>query len=133
MRYAVILSVVAGLAGAAAQAEEVAVESSTLGASTVTLHLHGFLKKDELATLRLVASNEEALKLFVPGEAGRFAAIAVAPEEGFIRGGAPVGSASAVADLPDAATAASDALAACDGKRETPTPCVVVLEVAPAG
>ena len=69
------------------------------------------LTEEELATLRVVGSSEEALKLFVVSDKGH-AAIAVSPEDGFIRDGAPVASAIAVADLPDAETAKADALAA---------------------
>lgn len=120
-----------GLIGGAALAQDVATEVSTLGASTVTLHLHSFLTEEELATLRVIGTNEQALKLFVVSDKGH-AAIAVAPEEGFIREGAPVASAIAVADLPDAETAKADALAACDAARKSETPCVILLQVSPA-
>ena len=72
---------------------------------------------EELATLRVVGSNEEALKLFVVSDKGH-AAIAVSPDEGFIRDSAPVPSAIAVADLPDAETATAEALKACDAARK---------------
>jgi hypothetical protein len=119
-----------GLAGGAA-AQEVATEVSTLGGSTVTLHVHGFLSEQELSTLRLIGSNEEALKLFVVSDKGH-AAIAVSPEDGFIREGAPVASAIAVADLADAETARTEALAACDAARKGASPCVILLQVSPA-
>ncbi|WP_431300084.1 hypothetical protein [Tabrizicola sp. BL-A-41-H6] len=112
-------------------AQTVPVETSTLGSSAITLHLHPFLTEEELATLRLVMTNEQALSLFVPGKLGH-AALAVSPDDGFIRVGAPMGSATAVADLPDAAAAATAALAGCDAAKEGKLPCVVVLEIAPA-
>lgn len=113
-----------------AQTTEVPVEVSTNAGSSVTLHLHPFLAEDELATLRVVATNDQALSLFVASRTGH-AALAVAPDEGFIRDGAPVPSAIALTDLPDADAARSAALAACDAARKAATPCVVVLEVSP--
>ena len=101
------------------------------GVSTVTLHLQPFLTPEELATLRVVATDASALSLFVPGSTG-FAAIAAAPDDGFVRGGVPVASAQALADFPDAAAAASAVLGACDALRKGLQPCVLVLEVAPA-
>ncbi len=117
----------AGIAGA----EEVPVETSMLGASAITLHLHPFLTEEELTTLRLVMTNEQALSLFVPGKAG-FAALAMSPDDGFIRAGAPMGSAIAVGDLPDAEAARTAALTACEGAKQGAAPCVTVLEIAPA-
>jgi hypothetical protein len=117
---------VAGTAGA-----EVPVETATLGASAITLHLHPFLTDEELATLRLVMTNEQALGVFVPDKSG-FAALAVSPEDGFIRVGAPMGSAVAVGDLPDGAAARQAALAGCEAAKEGSAPCVTVLEIAPA-
>lgn len=113
-----------------ALAQSVATEVNELGASRVTLHLHSFLQQDELQTLRVVATHEEALKLFVPGKKGH-AAIAAAPREGFIRNGVPVASAVALSELPDAETARRDVLAACDAARKGGSGCVVILEVAP--
>lgn len=112
-------------------AQTPAVEEATLGEASIRLHPHPFLTAEELATLRLVMTNEQALSLFVPNNAGH-AALAVSPEDGFIRDGKPVASAIAIADLPDAAAAASAALAGCDGAKTGAAPCVVVLEVAPA-
>lgn len=120
-----------GLMGGIAAAQDVLTEVATLGGSTVTLHVHGFLTEQELATLRVIGTNEEALKLFVVSDKGH-AAIAVSPEDGFIRDGAPVASAIAVADLPDAETAKADALAACDAARNGASPCVILLQVSPA-
>jgi hypothetical protein len=118
--------------GAAAQAQTpaVPVEVSTNAGSAVTLHLHPFLAADELATLRVVATNDQALSLFVASRTGH-AALAVSPDEGFIRDGALVPSATALTDLPDADAARTAALAACDAARKAATPCVVVLEVSP--
>jgi hypothetical protein len=108
-----------------------ATEVARLGDSVITLHLHDFLTPEELTTLRLVASNDQALSLFVPNRKG-YAAIAVSPNEGFIRDGAPVASAKALAELPDAAGAKSAALEACNAARSAKADCVIVLEVAPA-
>lgn len=120
-----------GLMGGIAAAQDVLTEVATLGGSTVTLHVHGFLSEQELATLRVIGTNEEALKLFVVSDKGH-AAIAVSPDEGFIRESAPVASAIAVADLPDAETATTEALKACDAARKGEAPCVILLQVSPA-
>lgn len=107
-------------------------ETNVLDGAKITLHVYPFLDATELATLRLVLTNSQALSLFLPDHKG-FAAIAVAPDEGFIRGGKPIASASAISGLPDAQTAASKALAACDSARKASgQPCVVVLELGPA-
>ncbi|MCB6177182.1 hypothetical protein LHP98_03435 [Rhodobacter sp. Har01] len=126
---ALALALAAATAGGG-EAGGVATESARLGTSRVTLHVHPFLTGQELTALRLVMTNEEALKAFVP-VAGSYAAMAVSPDDGFIRNGAPVASAVAMAGLPDAAGAASAALAACDAARKAAAACVVVLEVAP--
>jgi hypothetical protein len=116
----------------AAHAEEpTPTEVTTLGASTVTLTLWGFLSEEELTVLRLVATDANALALFVPDAAG-FSALAASPDEGFIRGGVPVASAIALSGLPDAETARAAALADCAAKKVGAADCVVVLEVAPA-
>lgn len=127
IRVAAALAVLAG----SAHAGEIAIEEAKLGASAVRLYVHPFLAADELATLRLVLTNEQALSLFVPNAKG-FAALAAAPGEGVIREGKPVASAIALAELPDAAAAAKAATAACDAARKGGEACVVVLEVAPA-
>lgn len=116
--------------GHAAPAQQAAIEEATLGTFKVRLYAHSFLTPDELATLRLVMTNEQALSIFVPGTGG-FAALAASPSQGVIRDGKPVASAIALADLPDAAAAAKAATAACDGARKGGDPCVVVLEIAP--
>ncbi|RGP37786.1 hypothetical protein [Pseudotabrizicola alkalilacus] len=123
----------AAIAQAQTQAETqvVPVETGVNGGSAVSLHLHPFLTPEELSTLRLVASNDQALSLFVTSRTGH-AALAVSPDEGFVRDGSAVPSAVALGDLPDAEAARTAALAACDGARKAQTPCVVVLEVAPS-
>jgi hypothetical protein len=114
-----------------ALAQDIPTEVQSLGTSQVTVHLHPFLTPEEQAALRLVASNEQALALFVP-RAGRHAAIAVAPGEGFIRGGQPVASAVAMSDLPDTEKARAAAIEGCEAARKTGPACVIVLDVAPA-
>ncbi len=123
MAAAMIVVLAAGLAQAG-----VPVEKSKLSGAKITLYLHPFLTEEEVMTLRLVASNKDALKLFVPSDAG-FAAIALAPDEGFVRNGQPVASAFAIAGLPDAATAAAAALQGCEAARKTGPACVIVMEI----
>jgi hypothetical protein len=123
------IAILALVSASAAMAEDVPVETSELAGSVILLHVHPFLTDEELKTLRLVGSNKDALALFVP-EGGGHAAIAVAPEEGFVRSGMPVASAMAVAKLPDAETAQKDALEGCNAAKTTKTACVLVLEVA---
>ncbi len=115
----------------AASAQAVPVERAVLGSSAITLHAHPFLSGQEVATLRLVMKNEQALALFVPRKGG-FAALAASPDDGFVRAGVPVRSAVAVGDLPDAATARAAALKACEAEKEGAQPCVILLEIAPA-
>ncbi|MBK6466895.1 MAG: hypothetical protein IPL38_16695 [Rhodobacter sp.] len=129
MTKAVAFAAAVALAGPAL-AGETPVETATLGEAKITLHVHDFLLEDELMALRLVMTNEDALALFVP-KSGGFAALAMSPDDGFIRDGAPAKSAVALADLPDAGTAAAEAAKACDGLRKGKSPCVVVLEIAP--
>jgi hypothetical protein len=120
------------LMATAAQAQDAPeTEVTTLGASTVTLHLWDFLSEEELTVLRLVATDTNALALFVPDAAG-FSALAASPEDGFIRDGAPVASAIALSGLPDAEAARTAALTDCAAKKAGAADCVVVLEVAPA-
>lgn len=128
---ALALGTATALAGVAL-AGGVPVETATLDGAKVTLHVYPFLDATELATLRLVMTNSSALSLFLPDHTG-YAAIAVAPDEGFIRGGKPIASASALSGLPDAKAAASKALATCDtARRASGQGCVVVLELGPA-
>lgn len=126
-----LAATVLGMAVLAAPLAAQEAEVTRMGGQQVTLHPHTFLNDEELATLRLVSSNEQALALFV-ARPGRYSAIAVAPGEGFIRAGQPVKSATAISDLPDAETARADALAACNAAKAKGPDCVVVLEVAPA-
>ncbi|MES2434667.1 MAG: hypothetical protein V4586_12695 [Pseudomonadota bacterium] len=121
-----------GLATAAV-AEAVKTEVAELGGSSIILHLQPFLTETELATLRVVMTNPDALAIFVPDASKGYAALAVSPDEGFLPAGAPAASAQAIAGLPDAATAAKDALAACDKLRKGAAACVLVLEIAPKG
>ena len=109
---------------------EVATETSQIGDFTITLHLHDFLTADDLTTLRIVAKDKNALALFVP-EGGGFAALAASPDEGFTKDAVPVPSASALSGLPDATTAAAEAIAACQALSKSKTACVLLLEVAP--
>ena len=121
-----------GLATVAA-AEADKTETGELGASNITLHLQPFLTEAELATLRVVMTNPDALAIFVPDSSKGFAALAVSPDDGFLPEGAPAASAQAIGGLPDAAAAAKDALAACDKLRKGEAACVLVLEIAPKG
>ena len=121
-----------GLA-AAGMAQAVKTEVAELGASRITLHQQPFLSDAELATLRVVMTNQDALAIFVPDASKGFAALAVSPDDGFLPAGAPAPSAQAIAGLPDQATAAKDALAACDKLRKGAEACVLVLEIAPKG
>lgn len=124
---------VAGFA-AAQEAAEVPVETAELGDNVVTIHLHPFLTEEEISLLRLVATNADALALFVP-EPGGHAAMAVSPDEGFVRDGAPVASAIAVGQLADSAAARASATEQCNAarqkQRKRDPECVVVLEVVP--
>ena len=130
MRIILGLGLAAGLVASAA-AGEVAREQKTLKGQLISLHVHPFLKDDELKVLRLVQTNPQALQLFVTS-AGGFSAIAVAPQDGLLRDGGFPPTVYAIGDLPDAQTAATTALAGCDALRKGGEPCVIVLEVGPA-
>lgn len=130
MRKAGIFGMALTLAAGAALAA-VPTEVSTLDGSKVTLHVQPFLTDEDLFTLRLVATNSEALSLFVQSRDG-YAAIAVAPQDGFMKAGVLAASAFAIAGLPDAETAATQALAGCDAARKGGDACVIVLEINPA-
>ena len=124
--------VLAGLMSATATfAQGVPVETTQLGGSKISLYAYNFLTPEDLSTLRFVASNEQGLGLFIQNGA-RFAAIAVAPQEGFLRGGQPVASATAISHSPDLAAARKTAIEHCDKQRKTSAGCLVVLEVSPA-
>lgn len=112
-------------------AQTVPSETSTLAGQRITLHVHPFLTAEDLTLLRLVATNEQALGVFIT-RSGQHAALAVAPAEGFVRGGQPVPSAAALSDLPDPETARAAALEVCERARRAGPGCVVILEVAPA-
>lgn len=118
------------LAGAV-EAGTVPTETARLGKAEITLSLHDFLTQEELATLRLVMTNQQALEIFLPAGQGGHAALAVSPDEGFIREGKPVKSAVAMAGLPDAETARTEALKACEAARTGVAQCVVALTVTP--
>lgn len=98
--------------------------------SEVTVILHGFLTEEETDTLRIIGQSPDALALFLP-EGGQFGALAVAPDEGFIRDGIPVDSAMAMGNLPDLDQARNAALEGCDAARAGGAPCEIVLEIAP--
>ncbi|MFN4058605.1 MAG: hypothetical protein ACK4HW_10545 [Roseinatronobacter sp.] len=120
----------AALTLAAPLAAQTQSETFTQGATAITLHLHPFLTEEEATILRVVGESPDALALFVPAGNG-FGALALAPEDGFIRDGLPVDSAAAVAELPDLAQARDAALAQCNSARSGGAACVVVLEIAP--
>jgi hypothetical protein len=111
-------------------AQDIQAESYQLDGVQITVIGHPFLAEDELMTLRLVGQNRDALELFVPDGPG-YAALAIAPEEGFVRNGVPVDSAIAISGLQDIDTARASALEACDAARQTAQNCVIALEVAP--
>jgi hypothetical protein len=130
-----VLALAGVLVAQAAGAGDVPVEVSKLAGSQVALHVYPFLKAEELRTLRLVATNRDALSVFLPSkDKTRFAAMALAPDDGFLMDGAPAATAVALGDFPDAATAAKATVDACNAKRSKTAkkPCVTVLEVGPA-
>ena len=123
------------LVAQAALAGDVPVEVSKLDGAEVTLHVYPFLKDEELRTLRLVATNRDALSVFLPSkDKTHFGALALSPDDGFVINGAPADTAVALSDFPDAATAAKATVDACNAKRakSAKKPCVTVLEVGPA-
>ncbi len=126
---------VAVLAAGTAWAGDAPVEVSKLDGSQVTLHVYPFLKDEELRTLRLVATNRDALSVFLPSKDNKhFAALALSPDDGFLADGAPAATAVALGDFPDAATAAKATVDACNAKRAKTAKksCGTVLEVGPA-
>ncbi len=124
------LAFAGAVAGAGPARAEVAAETTVLGGYQITLHAHPFLTPEDLSILRLVASDQTYLTMFVPDAKGH-SAMAVSPDEGFVVGGAPVPSAVALGGLPDAATAAKGAIDGCQKVAKSATPCVVVLEISP--
>jgi hypothetical protein len=123
-------SFAACVAGAASAQGTVATETLDPGNAVVTLHLHGFLTEQERTILRQIGSNADAMRTFLGGQTG-YAAIAASPAEGFFRKGAPVASAVALSQLPDAESARRGAIAACQRAAKARAACVPVLEVAP--
>ena len=105
-------------------------ETFSLGGNTVTVHAFEFLDQQELDTLRLVGTDPQALALFM-GEGSGHGAIALAPDQGFIRDGMPAPGVAALAQLPDAETAREAALSMCEQERGSGSACVVVLELTP--
>ena len=129
-----LLGIALGMAlmAGAALAKDVPVEVSTLDGAQITLHVQPFLKADELQVLRTVASNSQALAVFVPGDKSHYSAMALAPADGFLKDGAPTDTAMALSDFADAKAAAKAVLDACDAKRgKAGKPCVLVLEIGP--
>ncbi len=125
------MALMASVALALPAVAEVPTEVTSLSGSQVTLHLHPFLTEDELATLRLVATNEQALSLFVTSRKGN-AALAISESDGFIRDGQPAKSAIALADFESPEAARDATISGCDAVRKGKSGCVVVLEVGPA-
>ncbi len=105
-------------------------ETYNLPGAQVTVTLHDFLTEEENSTLQIIGQSPDALELFLP-EGGRFAALAVAPDEGFIRDGIPVESAVAIGNLPDLAEARAAALEGCNAARSGGAECQIVLEISP--
>ncbi len=126
---AILAGLVLALAGPAVAQQVVHVERGRLDGAEVALYLHPFLTAEEIATLRVVMTNKDALALFVPAGKG-YAALAVAPREGFVRGGAPVESAQAMGGAASAEAASAGARAECDRLKRRGPACVTVLEVA---
>lgn len=114
----------------AASAQQVGSEQYRMDGLEVTVVSHAFLTDEEMMTLRLVGQNRDALSLFVP-EGDGYAALAVAPSEGFVRAGEAVPSAIAMAGLPDINSARASALEACNAARQSGAECQIVLEIAP--
>jgi hypothetical protein len=126
--FASVIGVALACVGATgAQAADV--ETFQLDGAEVRVFAHAFLTEEELMTLRVVGQSPDALALFVT-EAG-FAALAVAPDEGFVREGMPVDSASALSGLETEDAASAAALDACNAARTGGAECVLVLQVAP--
>lgn len=126
----VLAGIMALVLSSMALAQQSGAERYQLDGIEVTVLTHGFLSEEELMTLRLVGQNRDALSIFIPEGSG-FAALAVAPNEGFVRAGMPVDSASAISGLPDIGAARGAALEACDAARNGGPACQIVLEVAP--
>lgn len=107
-------------------------ETSVLDGSEITFYHRDGLTQEEIITLRLVMTNRQLLEILVPGGEG-YSALAVSPDDGFIRDGKPVSSASGRGGLPTAAAAAAAALQACEAAKAGKAACQVVLAVGPSG
>lgn len=116
--------------GSGAVAQDVMTEVYHLGEFEVRVLLHSFLTEDEMTTLRAVGQSQEALGLFV-SEGPGYAALAVAPDEGFMRNGLPVESAIALSGLDTLSEARRAANAACNSARTSSAACVTVLAISP--
>ncbi|CUX82001.1 MAG: hypothetical protein HLUCCA05_02835 [Roseibaca calidilacus] len=124
------LAVAAALLALPAQAQEVTTETYALDGAQIILHLHPFLSEEGVQMLRLVGQNRDALSLFV-ADGARFAAMALAPDDGLVKDGLLAESAVAVSDLPDLDAARSAALEGCNAARRDGPECVIALEIQP--
>jgi hypothetical protein len=125
-----LTTLVAATMMAAPARAEVVTETATLGEYNVTMYVQPFLTEDDLSILRLVLTSQDALALFVP-QANGFAAMAASPDDGFVKDGVPSASVVALGGLPDAATAAANAVDGCQKAKQGAADCVVILEIAP--
>lgn len=117
--------------GAQAQQQGIPAEVFDGPDARVTFYRHAFLTDEEVEFLRIIASNPDA-RATMMGDAPGFAAIAIAPREGFLAGTMPAPSAHARAQLPDRDSAHAAARAGCDAARSGGAPCVVVIDTQPA-
>lgn len=127
---AAILAALGFWAALSPAAAEVPRETANLGQFSVTLHVHPFLTEGDLGILRMIAASPDALALFMPDTAG-YSAMAASPDDGFLQADQPAASVSALGGLPDAATAAQNAIDACQKASKSAASCVLLLEVAP--
>ncbi|MCC1482027.1 hypothetical protein [Roseibaca sp. Y0-43] len=125
-----MIAIAAALMAAPLQAQDVPRETYTLDGVQIALSLHSFLSPEGVAMLRLVGQNRDALALFVP-DGARFAAMALAPEDGLVKDGLLAESAVAVADLPSLDEARAAALDGCNAARSGGPDCVIALEIQP--
>jgi hypothetical protein len=130
MKHLCFVLAASSLFASAGQAQQASTETYSLDGVKITLTLHEFLSPEGVAMLRLVGQNRDALSLFVP-EGARFAAMALAPDEGLVKDGLLAESAVAVADLPDLDTARNAALESCNAARAGGADCVIALEIQP--
>ena len=130
LKYIGLVAALTLASGGPVSAQDAQTERYQLDGVEITVVAHPFLAEDEIMTLRLVGQHRDALALFVPEGPG-FAALAIAPAEGFVRNGVPVDSAIAMSGLQDIDAARESALEACNTARQTAQDCVIALEVAP--